>query len=188
MAIREINLLPPDRRRRLRRESVAVSLADIGQGINTGLLLVTLIGVAIIFSIWLFSVASTPTTKEELNQVVVRAQQLRDTVAEKNAVYERLADIGQTRVVWSNVLHDLLAATLPGVTVHQLSGKLGLEEGAVNSGTLSFSGGAITRGTLIKYEEQLRSLPWAREVTAPSSNLLERTSPTWQFGVVVEEK
>lgn len=186
MATREINLLPPARRSRLRRESVAVSLTDIGQGINTGLLLMTLIGVAIIFSIWLFSVASTPTTEEELNQVVARAHELRDTVAEKNAVYERLANIGEKRVVWSNVLHDLLAATLPGVTVHQLSGKLGLEEGAVNSGTLSLSGGAITRGTLIKYEEKLRNLTWAREVTAPSSNLLERTSPTWQFSVVVE--
>ncbi len=186
MSAREINLLPPERRRRLRNESMAVSLTDIVRSINNGLLLMTLIGGAIIVSLWIFSVAGARTTEAELNQVVTDYQGLRDSVAEQNAVLERLALLGGGRILWSEVLHTFFAITPPGITLHRLSGSLTFTEGVITTAGLSFSGQAITRSTLTFYEsERLRAAEWIKQVDSPTSNLLERNNPLFQFSLIL---
>lgn len=185
MSAREINLLPPERRRRLRNESMAVSLTDIIHSVNNGLLLMTLIGGAILASMWLFAVADTPTTEGELKQVVDNYQVLRDSVAEENAVLEHLASLGQERIVWSEVLRDFFAVTPPGITLHRLDGELSFMEGAVSAGGLTFSGQAVTRSTLTVYKNRLQEQPWVKRVDSPTSNLLERNNPSFQLSVAL---
>lgn len=189
MSTREINLLPPERRRRLRNESIAVSITDIIRSVNNGLLLMTLIGGAIIASIWLFSIAGVDTTEAELKQVVGDYQVLRDSVAEQNSVLDRLVSLGEGRIVWSDVLRDFFATTPPGITFHRMSGSLTFTEGVVVSGGLSFSGQAVTRSTLTFYEsERLRVADWVKQVDSPTSNLLERNNPLFQFSVILNLK
>lgn len=187
MPIREINLLPPERRRRLRNESMAVSLTDIVRSVNTGLLLMSLIAGAIAISLWLFSIAGARTTEAELKDVVTEYQVLRDSVAEQNAVLERLALLGAGRIIWSEVLGDFFAITPPGITLHRLSGSLTFTEGVITAAGLNFSGQAVARSTLTFYEsERLRAADWVARVDSPTSNLLERNNPLFQFNVVLK--
>lgn len=185
MSVREINLLPPERRRRLRNESMAVSLTGILKSINTGLVTMTLIAVAIVVAIWLFAVAVKPTTAEELSQVVDEYQGLRDEVAQKNAVLERLTALGRERIVWSELLSGFFALAPPGVTLHRLGGDVTFVEGAVSSTVLNFGGQAVSRSALIVYEEKLRGMKQVQEVSSPTSNLLERSNPVFQFSLTL---
>jgi hypothetical protein len=185
MAIQEINLLPPERRRRVRNESIAVSVTDIVKSINAGLFLMTLLGGAIVASLWLYQVATTDTTKEELTVVVDEYKALRDQVAEQNAVLERLAALGEQRIVWSEILTEFFAATPPGVTLHRMNGGLIFAAGELESGELVLSGQAAARPLLITYEGQLRNLKHVVTVNSPTSNLLERTNPPFQFSLTL---
>ncbi len=186
MPAREINLLPPERRRRLRNESMAVSFTDIVRSINNGLLLMTLIGGAIVLSLWLYSIAGVRTTEAELQQVVTDYQALRDSVSEQNAVLERLASLGEGRILWSEVLRDFFAITPPGITFHRMSGSLTFTDGAVTAGGLNFSGQAAARSTLTFYEsDRLRAAKWVKQVDSPTTNLLERNNPFFQFSVIL---
>lgn len=188
MSVREINLLPPERRRRLRNESMAVSLTDIIKSVNAGLLLMTLVAAAIVTSLWLFSVAAQPTTAEDLRQVVAEYQRLREAVAQENAILERLAALGRERVVWSDLLGDFFTATPPGVTLHRLGGDITFVEGARSSAVLNFGGQAVARSALIIYEEKVRQMKHVQDVTSPASNLLERSNPLFQFSVVLKPR
>ena len=185
MALQEINLLPPERRRRVRNESIAVSVTVIIKSINAGLLLMTTFSIAIVLSILLYSWAATPTTQEELNKTVDEYQALRDKVAEENAVLERLEGLGHHRIIWSDMLAEFFRVTPPGITLNRLGGAAIFGEGVVTSGTLTFMGQAITRTSLTVYEDRLKTLPGVTQVNAPASNLLERTNPTFQFNLTV---
>jgi Tfp pilus assembly protein PilN len=185
MSPQEINLLPPERRRLVRNESIAVSIINIVKSMNAGLLLMTVLALVMVGAVWLYSWAATPTTQEELNQAVDQYQTLRDRIAQENVVLERLEEVGQKRIAWSEMLIDFFATTPPGVTLSRLGGDVVFADGVVASGTLNFAGQAATRNALTIYEERLRSLPGVRQVNSPTSNLLERTNPLFQFTLTV---
>lgn len=185
MALQEINLLPPERRRRVRNESIAVSVTDIVRSINLGLFLISLLGGAILASVWLYQVATTATTEEELALVVEEYQTLRDRIAEQNAVLERLASLGRQRIVWSEVLTDFFAITPTGITLNRMNGQLVFTDGAVTNGTFNFGGQAVTRTSLTTYEDRLKGMKRVVQVDSPTSNLLERTNPPFQFNVTL---
>lgn len=185
MPAQEINLLPPDRRRRARNESLAVSVTRIVKSINIGLLLLTTLAGAFVAALWVYSLAARPTTEAELTGVVDEYQALRDRVAEENAVLARLESLGRRRLVWSEVLQDFFAITPPGITLSHLDGALTFVDGEITAGGLTFGGQAVTRNSLKVYEEKMKGLAGVQQVNSPTSNLLERNNPSFQFSLVL---
>lgn len=181
--MQEINLLPPERRKLLRNESIAISLHGFLKSINAGLMLLTVIGVALIVGLMIMSYAAARTTSQELQAMVDEYQNLRDIIAEQNKVFEYVAAVGRDRIVWSTIIRDFVGVVPPGVQIHTLAGRTVFAEGAVSSAQISFKGQAITRSTLVIYEERLKALESVISLTSPTSNLLERNNPTFEFDI-----
>jgi hypothetical protein len=74
-----------------------------------------------------------------------------------------------------------LAATPPGIILQRVNGEVTFADGVVSSAVFNFSGQAVTRRALIVYEEKLREMKQVQKVSSPSSNLLERSNPAFQF-------
>lgn len=185
--MREINLLPPKRRWRLRSESIAVSITRFLRSIIDGLLIMSVTAVGISIIMWLLAVTANISTADDLKQEVSRFQELRDEVSLKNQSFEAISAIGIKRIVWSDVLSSFFQSVPRGILLHDLSVKVEFGDGLPASATMEVNGQALTRNTLIVYSEDLKGLGFVKGVNFPTSNLLERVNPVFNLEIDIKK-
>ena len=187
MSTKEINLLPPSRRQQLRNETVLVSLQKFLKTLNSGLMLLSI--VAIVAAV-LLTVAVPVVDRggsEELETTLVDYQQLRDIIVAENVLYERVANIGDSRVVWTNLLREVLPTLPSGVRIAFLSGQSTLDEhGDVQDSRMTLRGQAATRSTLVLWQGRLKELTAVQDILSPTSNLIDRVDLDYDLTLVLE--
>lgn len=180
--MRELNLLPPTRRRQLSRQLAMNSVVRFLRGIIVGLLIVSVVGVGAAVTFQLLGLFLSSATTAELGVQVKRYQELRTQIARENESLEFMAKVSRDRVLWSELFADLYATMPPGTQINAMTADL------IPQPKISFSGVAVSRSSLVVLEERLRALPWVAEVKAPSSNLLQRNNPAYLFDVFLKSE
>jgi Tfp pilus assembly protein PilN len=177
---RELNLLPPERRRHLARQLIINSMTKFLRGVLWALVVVSLTGVGTIvfLQIWVAFVSTSATVM--LKERVGRYQELRGQIAKQNENLGFMADVSSKRVIWSDLFADFYSVMPPGTRVQSLEGSI------TPNPRLTFSGQAISRSALVVLEDRLKQLPWVSQVEAPNSNLLQRANPLFMFDVVLK--
>ncbi|MEK7556770.1 MAG: hypothetical protein AAB538_02220 [Patescibacteria group bacterium] len=171
---KEINLLPLPRRRQLARRFFENSLLRLSTSVFLGLLLMTVVGGAALIVLTVSSAVLFPEVGKDLEQAVLDYRAETRRVGESNTLIKEMQAQHETRVVWAGYLPDVLRALPAGTQLQELSGDW-------QSKRLTIAGQAVARSALIVLEDKLRTLPWAKGVEAPVSNLLERVSPQFRF-------
>lgn len=188
MVNREINLLPPSRRLRLRNETVIMSLQKIIRAINGSLVALTVVG--LVAAIVLTALAPIINRGEttELEQVLEDYRSLRETIVTRNVLYRHIASIGAKRLVWTDLLREVLPTMPSGVRIVSLAGSLELDDqGEIVNAGLVLRGQAPTRTTLIIWQDQLRELAAVHDIVSPTSNLLDRTNLNYDVTLILTE-
>src|SRR3989344_422484 len=174
---RELNLLPPSRRRHLARQLVINALARLATSILWAFIIMAMAGVVTgaILQVWV--ALSSTTTTALLAERVAHYQAFRTAVAKKNQDLNFMAEVSTKRILWSAYLADLHSTMPPGSRIQALSADLS------PAPRLTFSGQAVSRSALVVLEDRLKKLPWVKMVEAPNSNLLQRSNPGFSFDV-----
>lgn len=179
MAIaRELNLLPPERRRHLARQLIINSLTKFLRSVLWSLALISVAGITIIVLLQIWIAFSSTSATALLKEQVKRYQELRTQIAKQNENLGFMAQISAERVLWSDLFADVYSTMPPGTHIQTFGGKL-------TPTGLAFSGQAISRSALVVLEDRLKQLPWVKQVKAPNSNLLQRSNPTFSFEVLL---
>jgi len=181
--MKEINLLPPDRRKVLHSESLLEAAIHFLRSGIIGLLLLTGVAVASIVVLVVVAGFSASATQAELDEAVARYQALRDRVVEENGVLEFVSMLGGRRIVWTKLVGQVFEAVPAGISLNDAGGTLTVENGDIDSAVMTVSGRAATRSTLVIFQEKLKSLSIVQEVESPTTNLLERTNPPFEMTV-----
>lgn len=171
---KEINLLPLPRRRQLARRFFEHTLLRLSTSVFLGLLLLTTVGVATLIALTVSSAILFPAVGEALEQAVVDYRAETRAIGERNTLVKEMQAQQEARVVWSGYIPDVLRVLPAGTALQELSGDW-------QGSRLTIAGQAPARSALIVLEDKLRTLPWAKAVEAPVSNLLERFSPEFRF-------
>lgn len=184
-SLREINLLPPARRRLLRRQLVLTSLGAFCYSVLMGASVVAVAPLVVSGISAIAPLTITAPSAAELAQAVTQYRALRDTIAEQNAFLESLTTIQDHRIVWSTELERLLKLTPSQVTVEEITVTTKDEAGVISSAWITLRGHAINRNALTIFERQLRAQAGVVDVQSPTSNLLERTNPPYELTIVI---
>lgn len=179
MSIRELNLLPDERRQALTRQLVINSVNHFLRSIVASLVIMTTVGVFAVVVLRSWAAASSRETTQMLEEQVEKYQALRGEIAVQNENLKFMSELTSNRVVWAPLFTDVLRALPPGTKIQQLGADVGIES------RLSFTGQAVARSALVVIEERLKELAWAQSVRAPHANLLERTNPQFTFDVTL---
>lgn len=183
--MREINLLPPARRASLRREAITVALSHLLNSWIAGLTIAASAAVLIGGSVWTLSYLQPEATEAALAAEVAKYQKMRTEVGTTNFFLEELNMLGKERLVWSEFMSQLLAATPTGVQVRSVTGTT-LTSDEQKQRQLTLNGRAEARGSLTLFQDRLRVVPGVSAVDAPSSNFLQRDNPTFQFNLKLD--
>ncbi|GEM_PF-2544505 len=179
----EINLLPPLRRLTLRREVVINSLQYILSSVVYACLAVTLTAGAT----WALLGASTwrlsATDQSQIGSAISEYQQLRDEIAEHNALLEYVQSLSNNRLTWTDFIADFLATIPPGVEIGGMTGSAVMQGTMPQEVIFTFNGQAAARGGLTLFADRLRLLKGVTQVVAPNSNLIKRENPLYQFTI-----
>jgi hypothetical protein len=175
--MKNLNLLPQQRLHNLRREMVILAATRFLTSVLIGLIILTGVGGAIGSGLWVLSFVGSSAAEAGLSVQLTEYRRARAAIDQRNLLLTSAADIGQGRIVWSDVLATWLLAVPPGATVDRV------EAISDDEPRLSFYGTAPTRASLVVFEEHLRQLSWAKEVDAPRENLLRQVNPNYTFTV-----
>ncbi|MDP3997950.1 MAG: hypothetical protein U1C49_01305 [Candidatus Andersenbacteria bacterium] len=181
--MREINLLPPERRALLRRESLMVSVETFFNSLVMAVTLLTMVAIMLIVVLLVMGVAAKGTTKTELEAAVKEYQALREQISKQNLVLEKVSNIGNRRAVWSDFLRKLLPVVPPGVTLSDITATTIIENDEIFTPSLTVGGQAESRSTLTVLEGRIKALESVASVNSPTTNLLERSNPVFQFNI-----
>lgn len=179
--MRELNLLPPDRRHQLSQQLVLNSLVHFLHSALLGLGFITLVGATLGITFQVLGTYLSTQTTAALDVQVKRYQEVRTQIAKENEMLAFMASATKERVLWSALFPDIFATVPPGTKVSGMGANL------LPQPHLSFSGEATARASLVVLEDRLKQLPWAQGVTAPSSNLLLRVNPTYTFDMLLKQ-
>lgn len=183
---REINLLPPARRQQLRNEAVVISLQKILKNINSSLLVLTLIAVGAGMTLTVLASIINRGEATELEAALADYQRLREVIVAQNTKYQYVAEVGSERLVWVDLLRQIIPTMPSGIRIEGLAGQVSHDEkGAVASANLIMRGGAATRTTMVLWQERLRELPVVQDIVSPTSNLLDRIDLTYDLTLVL---
>lgn len=175
MLSREINLLPPARRLQLRNEAVVISLQKILSTINSSLLVLTLIAVGAGVTLMALSSIINRGEATQLETALQDYQRLRELIVTQNTKYQYVAAIGNKRLVWVDLLAQIIPTMPSGIRIEALAGQVSHDaKGGVVSANLIMRGGAATRTTMVLWQERLRELAQVKDIVSPNSNLLNR--------------
>lgn len=177
--LHEINLLPVDRRRALSRQRLVAIVDRIIRNITVGLVVVTVCGVVIAVVLQGLAFTFSKITDVDVEQQIARYESARADVMDKNAVIRSMSSVSSNRLVWSDMIGELLSVVPPGMNISKMGGEYG------DSSSLSFEGNATSRNTLVVFEGRLRDLEWAAGVESPHSNLIQRVDPSFKFNIVL---
>lgn len=175
-----MNLLPPRRRAGLYQEILLSAITHFLRSVAIGLTILVVLAILAGISTWVGSLVVGRMAEFELTQQVAKYNQLVSQVKEKNALLQTIDSLGKDRVVWSDLMPSLLATVPPNTTVDSLQVDL-------STMTITLSGVAKIRNSLVVFEERLRLLPWVAEMTAPKTNLLDPVDAAYTFSLKVKE-
>ncbi|MFH1354002.1 MAG: hypothetical protein ABIH36_01820 [bacterium] len=178
---RKLNLLPPGRRLSLRQEVLLSAANRFLRRVAVSLAVLTVLAALAGVGMWGASLLTGRTAEAELAQQVAAYHKLKSEIDSQNALLELVDDRIRGRNVWSDLIPDLLDIVPPGITIDAL--RAGEE-----TKTITFSGTAGARSSLVVFEERLRLLPWVQEMTAPRTNLLGRVDAAYTFGLTVKDE
>jgi len=182
--MREINLLPPHRRRTLRREMILLTLSQLLSTLLSALVLVTIGGLTAIVVLWGAGLQAGQSTDVEFQATVLKYRELRDQVSQQNDLLKYVHTLGVERVVWSTLLRELFTVVPPGATISTMSVPFNTDQ-AEKKYLLSIAGQAQARSTLTIFAERLRGLSQVAQVESPNTNLLIRDNPTYRFVLTI---
>lgn len=174
--VRHLNLLPPERRARLRRGAFVLFGVRIVRLLIVGLGVVSVGGGLLIVGMWLLTITFSGAEDAELQNKVKEYLQLRAEISEKNQLLRLVNELGRDRIIWSDQLAEFLEAIPPGTIINSLTGDSRV-------GIFEFSGTALTRGALVVFEERLGQLSWAKSIAAPRQNFLKKNNPDYTFEI-----
>lgn len=178
--IRELNLLPPARRRYLAQQLMLNAAVRFLHSVNLSLGIVTAAGLTAIVILQILVTLLSSATTTILADEVKNYQELRTKIAKQNENLSAMAKLSKDQTVWSEIFADLFSTMPPGTKMSSISG----EANVITK--ISFSGQAFSRSALVVLQDRLQNLPWVKEVQAPNSNLLERVNPTYTFDVILK--
>ena len=178
--MRHLNLLPPERRQHLQREMVMMSATALLRVVAAGLLLLTVAGVGTIATVRGIVFMTSRSVADELSQPLREYNELRKVIISRNGVLALVAATSEQRVVWGQLVLDLLGTVSPDVRVTTMRAD-------AHTPSLTFSGTAATRNSLVILESRLRLLPGVAMVEAPVTNLLDRENPKFVFTLVLDK-
>ena len=178
--MREINLLPPTRRSKLKKQWLRHAVLQLLHHFQIALGVVTILGF-IVGGILQVLLLFTPTSAENaLATLVNQYQREKQEIVQKNLILQELATTATSRIVWSDNISELLAAIPPGTSIRAM-------RSAGSSPSLTFSGTSVNRNSLIILQTRLEQFSWAQTVTSPLQNLLDRENPEYSFTITVKD-
>ncbi len=178
----ELNLIPPHRRRLLDKQSTINNLSGLVRALGRSLIVLTIIGVGAILVLQVLVLAASQSSAGELDIEISRFKDRREEIARQNQRLSIMHDVSAKRVVWSDLVPDLLTIMPNGVSLDQIKGRV-LHQNA----TIDLHGRAVNRNTLLALNERLESLSWVSNVMAPHANLLGRLNPEFSFTLQIKK-
>lgn len=182
MTEREINLLPPMRRRVLRREHILALFSKFLLTLVIGSVMMSAAAGAAVGWLALASRSAATTTQAEFKNTLEKYQTLKKNITVQNDSLKSLVDLNKRRFVWSDFLHALIKATPQGIVISHLSGAYDAA-GTAARPTLTVRGEAANRNLLLTFQNALQKISQIDTVNSPVSNLLERFNSQFQFDV-----
>jgi len=176
---RQLNLLPPARRRRLAQQWLLGGINRIVGHLMIGLSMLTVSGVVAVIVLQAFVFSLSRSEVAGLPEAVADYQQRRDDIARTNLHLRRMYELSREQVVWSALLVDLFPLFPPGITIEKITGR------AAVATVLTFNGRSQTRQSLVVLGERLKKLPWVSNIQAPPTNLLQRVDAVYVFDLTV---
>lgn len=177
---RHLNLLPAERREHLRRGALMVSTVRIVRTMIVGLGMLSIGAGMIGTSLWGLTFTFASSGNLELEQRVGDYLRLKGEINEQNSLLRMVDDLGRNRLVWSDYLSVFLSEVPPGTIINSLSADS-------TSGLVNFSGTALTRNSLVVFEERLSQLDWVETITASRQNLLQKSNPEYTFELKLKQ-
>lgn len=179
LAARWLNLLPPGRRLGLRQEILLSAITRFLRDVAMGLIMLAVLAGLTAVGMWISSLLVGQTAESELAQQVASYHEIKGKIESQNALMEFADNQIKERLTWSNLMPSLLATVPPDVTIDTLRVDM-------DTATVSFSGTAQARSSLVVFEQRLRLLPWVVDMTAPRTNLLDRVNAVYTFSLTIE--
>jgi len=177
--MRELNLLPPTRRRLIDQQATLNIMARLIRHVVTGLIVITALGLLSLAGLYAGIIITGSAANTDLAAEIENYQDRREEIARQNSSLKQLHEISTGRVIWSEIIPELLTVVPAGTVIAQISGD------QISQPRLDFKGHATSRTSLIALTERLQSLPWAKSVRSPHSNLIERINPSYSFSVEI---
>lgn len=176
----EINLLPPSRRRLIRAQFIEDGLVRFWRRVAVSLGLLSVVGISAWGTFMGLARLSDNTAEAALQKKVAEHQAVRDSIAETNKALSEMAQVLEERIIWSELIPDVLQALPPGTRLIQVRGEKKVHE-------MALIGQALSRGSILALEERLRGLAWVAAIESPPENLLDRVNPSFSFSVHIKE-
>jgi Tfp pilus assembly protein PilN len=186
MATRQINLLPPERRYALKKSLVWKKLVDFSNKLELTLWFLSFVGIILMLSLWILSVAAASTTVKELEMEVEEYREIRREVAQQKALLEQVHGVAKDRMVWSDVLNEFVNVVPSGIIIEFLSGNMMSGNNENMEANLSLKGQAVTRNVLQAFIKRLEELEVTTKIDSPASNLLDRDRPEFELKLQIK--
>lgn len=180
--MREINLLPPERRQSLRQEAAISALRTLVRMVALSFMSVTAAGALALVGLWLLARFAFQTDTVLLINTLDQYKALRRQIEIANAGLNEIAVTGRSRVVFSDTIKPIIAAVPSNLTIAQIAGSF---DRSTTATTISLTGQASSRAILVVFQEKLQQLNEVAQVTAPTAILLERVNPTYEFNLTL---
>lgn len=175
----QLNLLPPKRKEQQRGKTYLLAITKNLKMLAVTLGSFTLGTILLITGIWLLIFFADNSKDEELQQEITAYVKLKKEINNKNERLKIVRKLGERRVVWSDLLLELMEIIPPNTTISSL-------DVSTDTGILKFSGKAPNRNTLVILEDKLNQLSWVQEVFASQSNYLKRQNPDYEFKLRID--
>lgn len=161
---------------------------QLAQSLNkTGLALwfMMFVGIILLVSLWILSVAAESTTTIELQAEVANYKSIRKEVAQQRALLEQVYGVAENRVVWADVFEQLLKTVPSGVQMTAFTGQSEISDDETMA-SLVIRGQAVTRNVLKAFESRLQNIVLVTGIESPTSNLLDRENPTFELKLLIQ--
>lgn len=171
----DLNLLPPSRLAALLRQEAVLGIHRFLVSITMGLVLLTLVGLVSRGILQHLIRTISHEQEAQLEQAISQYGVLRESLTADNAFLSAVSGLVHSRQQWGEKVYDLLAVVPGGIRINAVRGQSGKKP------SISISGQAATRNALTILEQRLKTIPWAKSVDAPNSNLIDRTNAPYEF-------
>lgn len=175
----EINLLPPARRRRLRRLWLQETVVQVLRHVQIALGVMTLLGALAGGGLQIMLILSPEDGSESIPPLIREYQMIRQNITSQNVLAEAVEARSKNRIVWSDLLSGLLEILPPNTTIEQI-------QATSIPSQLLFSGTSVNRSANVILKSRLEGLSWASQIEAPLQNLLDRENPEYSFTVHIK--